>query len=207
MASINTVIFDIGNVLMKFGWMNRVIGLYGEETGRKITRAIWEDGVWEDLDLGTADIAVVEARAIAAHPELADKIHEMIEHASEVFFSVEYAIPWVKELKEKGYKVLYLSNYSQFNFDIQPEDTLGFLPYMDGGIFSYKVGLVKPDEAIYRRIVEEYALIPEECLFIDDTLVNVEAAQKFGMHAVRFTGYEETYPEVMRYLESSGAQR
>ena len=86
--------------------------------------------------------------------------------------------------------------------ELNPE-VLDFLPYMDGGLFSCHAKLIKPDPAIYQRLCEKCDLIPEEALFIDDNAANIEAAKRFGLHAIRFEGYEKSYGEVMRYLRET----
>ena len=108
----------------------------------------------------------------------------------------------IKQLKEMGYQVVFLSNYSEFLMELNPE-VLDFLPYMDGGLFSCHAKLIKPDPAIYQRLCEKCDLIPDEALFIDDNAANIEAAKRFGLHAIRFEGYEKSYGEVMRYLRET----
>ena len=102
----------------------------------------------------------------------------------------EYAVPWVKELKQKGYRVLYLSNFSR-KAEIECAHTLTFLPYMDGGIMSYRYHQIKPQPEIYDTLIREYELKPEECVFLDDRSDNCEAARAKGMHAIVFTTREE----------------
>ena len=107
----------------------------------------------------------------------------------------DYAIPWVQELKQKGYRCLYLSNFSH-KAETECADALDFLPYMDGGILSYKEKVIKPQPEIYQRLIDRYGLIPEECVFLDDTLPNVVAAREMGMHAIHFKDREQALDEL-----------
>ena len=107
----------------------------------------------------------------------------------------DYAIPWLKELKAKGYRLLYLSNFSQ-KAEEECADALAFLPYMDGGILSYRDKLIKPDPAIYELLLSRYELKAEESVFMDDTLVNVEAAKKLGIHGILFQTKEQVEEEL-----------
>ena len=61
-----------------------------------------------------------------------------------------------------------------------------FLNNFDGGIISYKENLLKPEAEIYIKLLDTYNLNAEECLFIDDTLVNIEAANKLGINTLHF---------------------
>jgi FMN phosphatase YigB (HAD superfamily) len=63
-----------------------------------------------------------------------------------------------------------------------------FLEKFDGIIVSGMEKLVKPDPRIFRVFCERYGLAPEACVFMDDSPVNVEAARRFGMEAIHFTG-------------------
>ena len=66
-----------------------------------------------------------------------------------------------------------------------------FLSKFDGVVVSGLEHLVKPDPRIYRVFCERYALSPQACVFIDDSLPNVEAARHYGMRALHFTGADQ----------------
>ena len=108
---------------------------------------------------------------------------------------VDYAIPLVQGLKKAGFRVYFLSNYSRKAYD-ECGESLIFMPYMDGGLVSFKVGMTKPDPKMYQMFLEEYALRAEECVFIDDTAENVEAARQIGFKGIVFTSYEELQTEL-----------
>ena len=97
----------------------------------------------------------------------------------------DYAIPWLKELKERGYGVYYISNFAH-KAHMECKKALDFLSEMNGGILSYQDKLIKPDPEIYRLLCQRYGLKAEECVFIDDTEKNVLAAQKEGMKGIVF---------------------
>ena len=65
------------------------------------------------------------------------------------------------------------------------------MPLMDGGILSYKVKLTKPDPEIYKLLLSMYSLKAEECVFIDDTPKNVDAAMKLGIKGIVYKTHEQ----------------
>ncbi len=65
--------------------------------------------------------------------------------------------------------------------------TFNWLPRFDVLIWSYQLHMAKPDPAIYRLCLDKLGIRPEESLFLDDKLVNVEAAKALGMKALQFT--------------------
>lgn len=201
---IKTVIFDIGNVMMTWNWDLRMKELLGEKAASAVSAAIMGGGNWNELDRGTRTIEGVAHCAVQKAPEYEKQIYLAVEHIPECALRCGYAIPWVEELHGLGYTVLYLSNYSRDLICLRP-DVLDFVPYMDGGIFSWSVGMTKPEPEIYAKLCEAYDLTPEEALFIDDNADNIAAARRFGLNAVQFHGYETTYPEVMETLARSRA--
>jgi putative hydrolase of the HAD superfamily len=62
---------------------------------------------------------------------------------------------------------------------------------MDGGIRSWKDKLIKPDPEIYKLCLTRFGLKPEESVFVDDTAVNVEAANELGIHGIVFQSREQ----------------
>ena len=80
--------------------------------------------------------------------------------------------------------IYYLSNIAQDTFALLAGRE--FMQLFDGGIASYEVQLLKPDEAIYRCLLEKYALSPEQTIFFDDTPENVAEAEALGITALRF---------------------
>lgn len=199
---IKNVIFDIGKVLIKFEWLDYVSNLISDEKIRKhITDAIWNSGLWNELD-----------RGVLAEQEVIDKLRESASPYNEEFDKVienfgccigkqEYAIPWIEELHSKKINVYYLSNYSDFLIRANNE-ALDFLNYVDGGVFSHKIHIMKPSKDIFKYLVNKYNLESNECLFIDDVQANVDGARKFGMKAIRFDGYDKVYPVVMEYINN-----
>ncbi len=194
---LKNMIFDIGNVLMDFRWTDYMHDLFGEDetTIEAVNEAIWRHGSWVSMDAGS-DAADAIAQAVDHVPAFEAEIRRAFSHAGQAMHRQPYAIPWIRELKGMGKSVFYLSNYSAFSIAANPR-VLDFLPYMDGGVFSYEVKAVKPEPEIYRILCERYDLRPEECLFTDDMPPNIEAARECGFHAVLFEGYEKTYPRIM----------
>ena len=189
---INTVIFDIGNVLAAFCWQKMLhgFGLVGEEFERMANATVRHQG-WLDLDEGI--ITTEEAIEMFAQeaPEYRHLIERIYEDPTQMIKQYDYAIPWIKELKERGLKVYILSNWSKPAFDACKDTELSFLPLMDGVVFSYEEHLIKPDRRIFELICNRYNIQPENAVFLDDHEPNIIGAREYGLHAIHFTSYEE----------------
>jgi epoxide hydrolase-like predicted phosphatase len=77
-----------------------------------------------------------------------------------------------------------------------------FEDVFDEMIISAEVGLVKPDPRIYRLALEKLGAQAEESVFLDDVLVNVEAARAIGMNAIQFTQPEKALEELKQLLNN-----
>ena len=71
----------------------------------------------------------------------------------------------------------------------------------DDMVISAEIGFAKPDPRIYQEALQNLMVKPEESVFIDDMLRNVEAAQKIGMHAVQFIQPDQAVAELRDLLK------
>lgn len=200
---ITTIVFDIGNVLTDFCWQEFYRGFhYSDEIFERLAAATVRSEVWHEFDRGIwTDEQIIDA-FIQNDPGIEKEIREVFRNTNGMVTKREYAIGWIRELKEKGYKVYVLSNFSKKCAE-ECADALDFLPYTDGGILSYQDKLIKPDPAIYKLLMERYHLLPKECVFIDDLERNTKAAKECGMHTVLFTT-KEAADEDLRRLGCGG---
>ena len=79
------------------------------------------------------------------------------------------------------------------------DNALDFLPLTDGAIFSYTVKQIKPDLEIYETLLNQYKLKPEECVFIDDRMENIEGAEKAGIHGICFETIGQVKEDLKKY--------
>lgn len=195
---IRNIVFDIGNVLTDFRWKEFLVdkGFDGEMI-RRIARASVESPLWKEIDRGEWDREKLMQEFIKLDPEIEAELRSAYNDVHGMVSPRAYAIPWIKELKEKGYGVYYLSNFSDKAY-VDCADALEFIPYTDGGILSYRERIVKPEPEIYRLLLERYGLKAEECVFLDDLEVNVEAARKEGFAGIVFKTKEQAEEELAR---------
>jgi len=95
-------------------------------------------------------------------------------------------LAWQLELKQHGIKTAILSNMGD-NVLANIERTFDWLARFDVLVWSYQLGMAKPEPAIYQHTLRELGVEPGEALFIDDRLVNIEAARALGMRGILFS--------------------
>jgi len=195
---IRNIVFDIGNVLTDWRWRGflRDKG-FDDAMIDRIGKATVETPTWLEFDHGVLTTEELMAQFVQNDPGLEHEFHVAFDDVHGMVVPRDFAIPWIQELKGKGYRVYYLSNFSRIAEE-QCADALSFIPYTDGGILSYTVQLVKPDPAIYQTLLKRYDLNADECVFIDDTPVNVEAALGQGMHGIVYESREQAIEELQK---------
>lgn len=195
---IRNIIFDIGNVLTDFRWREFLQDKGFDETMiDRIARASVMSPYWNEFDRGEWEQDKIMARFIQNDPEIEKELHLAYDNIKGMVTPRDYAIPWIKELKAKGYGVYYLSNFS-YKAYVECSDALDFLPYTDGGILSYRDKVIKPGKEIYDLLLSRYGLKAEESVFLDDTLKNVEAAREYGFYGICFRTKEQAEEELRK---------
>ena len=189
---IRNLIFDVGNVLLEYRWFDMLTKDYGlsAEEANRIGNEMFEPDLWGvELDGGkiTLDEAILKYGEM--YPQDITVIEWFLRNGE--LMAVKRPEIWEKiaRLKEKGYKIYILSNYSKELFEKHTKDA-AFLKVLDGGIVSYQVKEIKPYRRIYELLLNKYDLKAEECLFFDDRTDNVEGARNLGIQAVQVTSRE-----------------
>ena len=188
---IKNVIFDIGNVLTNYRWHDFMVDKgYTEEQIERLAKATVYNAAWNEFDRGVLEEEEIFQDFIAQDPELEDWIRGVFADCKGLVTKRDFAIPWLEELKSKGYKVYYLSNFSH-KAKVECADALDFIPHMDGGLLSYTVKIIKPDPAFYNLLLSTYDLKAEECVFIDDTPKNIAAGEALGIKGIVYKDLEQ----------------
>lgn len=195
-GKIQNIIFDVGNVLVHFDWQTYLKSFgFPKEEYDKIAKASFGNSVWNERDRGTLPEEAYVQEFVNAAPEYEADIREVMRRTPECISIMDYAETWVKYLKDKGYHLYILSNYSHYMLEAN-RSMMSFLPYMDGVVFSCDVEMIKPEPEIYQYILEQYSLDPSETVFLDDRKENCQGAEKQGIHAIQFQSFKQAAAEL-----------
>lgn len=197
---IKNVIFDMGNVLLTFDRDRFLdaVNAHGEER-RMLLNNVYLSVEWARMDRGSmteAEAAASMCSHVPAH--LHEKVHLLVDKWDRPIIPVPGMAELVRELKEAGYGVYLLSNASYRQHEYWPR--VPGSEYFDGTLVSADVKLVKPEREIYELMMKEFNLIPDECVFIDDSTLNIEGAERVGIHGIVFHGSAEEAREKLRAL-------
>lgn len=182
----NIVIFDLGNVLVRYDWETFLSSFqFDETTYQAVANAIFLSDVWQQGDAGLPPEEKLRLHMEEA-PGYENEIRMVYEKLGGCITKYEYTDRLIQFFREKGYRIYYLSNYSE-DLYYKTKEELSFIETFDGGVFSYIEKCIKPDKKIYQILLERYGIIPEQALFLDDREENIKAARELGIQGEVFT--------------------
>ncbi len=193
------IVFDMGNVLTKYT-LDDCIRRYAntEEVFALFKKELTGSEEWLAMDRGT----MADAEAIASIcKRLPLELHEVVKRFVDEFRMLPEDNPpmesLIRRLRESGYQLYLFSNtasrFHQFSKNIPS------IAYMKGLWLSCEHGYLKPEKEAYESFFEEFGLEPRECIFIDDTPANIEAAVKLGMQGIVYRGDVEELERELSY--------
>jgi putative hydrolase of the HAD superfamily len=210
-AGIEAVISDFGGVLttpliQSFMAFQDETGISLEVLGKAMAAATeanaGENPLFEMERGEISELAFLESLADAIEPLLGHRpeLHRFREIYFEALHPNPPMIELMRELKGAGYRMAMLTNnvreWEPLWRSMLPVDEI-FDTVVDSGF----VGFRKPESRIYALTLQRLGLSAERCLFVDDTQVNVEGAERAGIAAIHFRENEQAIAEIRRKLE------
>lgn len=188
MTAIKNIIFDLGGVLVNLdrGRCAEAFRAIGFPQAEQMLSNYHPSGILQQLETGLiSDAEFYEY--VRAHSPLAPTDRQIQDALNSFVVGLpEYKLQMLLDLRER-FGVYLLSNTSHPMFPVVAERyfcnggrTLG--DYFDGVFLSYEMKVMKPDEAIFTRMLAEAGIEAGESLFIDDGAANIEAASRLGLH-------------------------
>jgi epoxide hydrolase-like predicted phosphatase len=194
---IKNVIFDIGRVLLEFQPKQYLIKKFkDEDLAETLHSAVFGSSEWLDLDKGI--LTDEEAVEIFSKRHSTHKAHikQIMEDWHTLLLPIEGTVKILESLKHKGYRIILLSNFHLRAFE-RVYAQYPFFKLADDMVISSRIKMLKPHKQIYEYMLSSLKLIPDECLFIDDTAANVKGAGELGINTIQFTSPEQLEKELI----------
>jgi len=187
------IVFDFGGVL--FNW--HPPSLLRRELPRRATDEAsaqhWVSqifqgygGDWGDFDRGSVEPAALVGRIAARTGLSAAEVRAVVDGVPAELRPMPDSVALLSRLRESGRELFFLSNMPE-PYAAHLEAEHDFVGWFRDGVFSARVGLVKPEPAIFALAESRFGAAPQELMFIDDHLPNVEAARAAGWTALHFS--------------------
>ncbi|GAB4026610.1 HAD family hydrolase [Spirosoma koreense] len=200
MIPIQTIVFDFGGVLVDWNpryLFQQLIPDTDQLDWFLATVCTNEWNLEQDKGRMFADAIQERQEAFPAYKELIAHYYGRWEEMLGEPIAGSVAI--LNEVKKMGYSLYGLTNWSAESFPIARRK-FDFFGLFDGIVVSGEEKLIKPDLALFVRLLERYNLDAPSSVFIDDNLLNVEAARRVGFQAIHF----ESAPRLREQLVDWG---
>ncbi len=185
--SIQLVLFDVGGVFFEWKdrWLFNHVANTFELSEMRLTEEckkmfsfmrtgkMSEKRMWEKVGRRINSDAIINAN----HSLIRDFFKSKI-------IIDDSVLEIVRELQKNGTRAGILSNTMAVMHSAVRE--LIDMKYFDYEFLSYKIGIEKPNEMIFKYVIEKTPFEKEEILFVDDRMSNIHAARNHGMNAVKF---------------------
>jgi 2-haloacid dehalogenase len=198
-SSPTTVVFDVGNVLLRWDPRNLYRRIFDDEMQIEWFLSTICTTEWNvEQDRGR-DWDEAVALLVGQYPDHETSIRAFHDRWHETVSGViEDNVALLQRLRQAGVPTYCITNFSGPKF-VEAQKRFPFLASFDGVVVSGDERVLKPDPAIYELLLSRYGLVAGDCIFIDDSAANVEGARKIGMHAVHYREPLDLGAELRRY--------
>jgi epoxide hydrolase-like predicted phosphatase len=194
---IKVILFDLGGVLFTHG--TTILAEYIAKKHSKNQKDVYQL-------LNYSDIGNAYREGKITRDEFWDRFKHNLKIKSDtddleqkwidVYELIEEVRQIIKELGKK-YRIYFLSDQARERV-MGAEKRYNFIQLFHGGIFSYEVGVRKPNSRIYEIAIEEIGVKPEEILFIDDKTINLPPAEQLGMQTLLCISTEQLREDLLK---------
>ena len=186
------VVFDFGGVLFRWQpheFMPRLLPHRASSeaaTGQLVTDFFQGfSGDWGDFDRGVADEARIAHRIAWRMGLDMAEVQKVMDAIPSELQLLPHAQPLIERLRAGGHRLFFLSNmpkpYAEYL-----ETTHPLKDWFEDGLFSSRIGMVKPEPAIFHEASRRFNASPDKIVFIDDFALNVKAARSLGWDTIHF---------------------
>jgi len=181
---VDAVIFDIGNILIRYDEAEFVKTLFpGDEIKQQnMLDRVYHGKYWPCFDRGTMLYEEAAAKLAEEYGGAEADYLRALYGWFELKSPIEEGFRAAKRCKQEGKKIYLLSNYPKQGFEFVTKEYEQRFSVFDGGVISCYVHQLKPEKEIYETILTRYGIEAQRALFIDDLEKNIEGAMKTGIH-------------------------
>ena len=187
--NIKNIVFDLGGVLIDLDFKSAINGLQkaGFANVKEQLQAFDREGIFQKFEVG--EISADEFRAAIWENAIVTLTDTEINNLWNLMLLEipREKLELILDLRSK-YMVYLLSNTNSIHWDYVCKNAFNYRgfrvnDYFEETFLSFEMHLAKPDKAIYKKMLNDANLLPEETLFIDDSEANCKAAAEVGIHA------------------------
>ncbi|MBF7051564.1 MULTISPECIES: HAD family hydrolase [Streptococcus] len=202
---IKNLVFDFGNVLIEWNSAKILAAFVKEEDRKRVKAAIFDSGLWAQTDTGQLTLeAAIQAAQTLLDSSYSATVEAIFSHWYETVDVYHQLQEKIFEWAQLGYGIYILSTTSEIFYAVENAGLLPMTKVLTGKILSYEVGCAKPDKSIYQKLLTQYALHANQCVFIDDLQINLDAAKSLGFETILATSEQQNIIAIEELLKKKG---
>lgn len=192
---IKNVVFDVGNVIVRWAPAEIVRLTFGVEKPESLMRLIFQSDVWQALNRGKMSVSEAQLQ----FQQVLGFSHQ---HTEQLFYYVKQtqlllfgSVDLLKRIKQAGYGVYALTD-NVTEVVAYLKSTYDFWSLFDGATVSADIGWLKPEPEIYHHLLEQQNISSSASVFIDDMAGNVAGAKSLGFSGIQFANSTQCEAEL-----------
>ena len=206
--NIKNIIFDLGGVVITINH-NQAVKRFKEigiENAEQLLNPYTQTDIFGDLESGkiTAEEFCNEANKISTKPITMQQCqYAWMGYCKEL---PQRNLTKIKELKDKGYNVILLSNTNPFVMSWATSNDFDgkgntIAHYFSSMYMSYKCKMMKPNRKLFEKIINEQNIKPQETLFVDDGINNINVAKELNINTLYVKNGEDWTETINKYIQ------
>ncbi|MDK2813374.1 MAG: hypothetical protein PWQ08_629 [Clostridiales bacterium] len=180
------IVFDIGGVIVDYdpkGYLSKLFN--NAELEEFLYSIIFDSEEWKLLDQGKITRALAERRMLEAAGQHHYEAQLVLDDWRELMITKLDTVDLILALRHSGHHLYFLSNIPEDVY-LLFQQRRRFMQLFEGGVPSFAAKTAKPDPEIFKLLLNTYELSAAETIFIDDSPINVAAAEALGITGLRF---------------------
>lgn len=191
-AALKILFFDIGGILLTNGWGHESRKQAAEKFGLDYDEVnAMHNFIFNVYEIGSITLDEYLDTVVFNHPRdfTREDVKEFIYKQSK---ELPDTLKWLKEWKKEcGFRIISINNEGKELNDYRVKK-FKLHDFFDAFVSSCEVGMRKPDPGIFKLAMGVAQALPQQCVYFDDRIMFVKAAQKLGIRSFQHTGFEST---------------
>jgi putative hydrolase of the HAD superfamily len=199
---IKNIVFDNGGVIVKYSAETYLDYFKFTEDKQKDLDQLFASNEWTSFAKGDISSAEFKLYATNRFPEYYDDVLKILDVNNLKYMIPPYieTLEFIKKLKSNGYNIYLLTDINEDTIQYLKEEIEDFEVLFDGIVYSCRVGMVKKEGKVFSYLLDKFNLNPNETLFLDDSIKNLEEAEKFNIKTYRFLDPKIDIPNIVHYI-------
>ena len=192
MPILRNVIFDVGNVLVRWSPAEIIHLTFTHPFQTNVwIQKIFKHETWQLLNLGLVTEAEAQTRYQTLYGLTPSQTARLFYYIKATQIPIYQSRALLERVAQAGPRVFGLTdNVKEIVTHLRQQ--YDFWQWFEAVVVSAEVGMMKPHPEIFQYLLQHHQLHADETVFIDDHLPNIEAASALGMHTIHFVDAEDT---------------